>query len=212
MKSEKPAQQSEEFQQLQRAVAGDADALAALLALHGPAIALSMRIGKEWQAVLDPADVMQVTYLQAFLKIADFDVDHFHSFPAWLGRIAEHNLQDAIRGFQRQKRPPPARRVQGAGDDDSSSHLLALLGVTMTTPSKHVERSERTARLNVLLDTIPEDYAQAIRLYDLEGLPIAEVAGRMGRSPGAVHMLRARGHDSLRDLLGAQSAWFSSSA
>ena len=51
-----------------------------------------------------------------------------------------------------------------------------------------------------------------IRLYDLEGRPIAEVAAEMGRSSGAVHMLRARAHDRLRELLGPESAFFTNPA
>jgi RNA polymerase sigma factor (sigma-70 family) len=86
------------------------------------------------------------------------------------------------------------------------------LGVTTTTPSRHARRDERATRLNTALDALPQDYGRAVRLYDLESLPIDEVAKQMGRSTGAVHMLRARAHDRLKDLLGAESKWFSSTA
>lgn len=197
---------------LRRAVGGDDDALASLLAEFGPQVERGLNIGREWRTVLEPADVMQVTYLEAFLQISRFDPDRSEPFVGWLKRIAENNLRDAIRGLQRQKRPQPAARVPVCASADGSGELLAVLGVASTTPSRFAARDERSSRLNVLLDTLPEDYSRAIRFYDLEGLPIAEVARRMSRSAGAVHMLRARAHDCLREALGAESAWFSSSA
>jgi len=51
-----------------------------------------------------------------------------------------------------------------------------------------------------------------VRLYDLEELPAAEIAQRMGRSAGAIHMLKARAHDRLVDILGSSSSFFSSCA
>src|SRR5262249_50421881 len=95
---------------------------------------------------------------------------------------------------------------------DSAADLFEQLGVTTTTPSRHAARGERDTRLNAALDALPEDYAKVVRLYDLQGLPIAEVARQLGRSTGAVHMLPARAHDRLRPLLGRESGWFSSSA
>jgi RNA polymerase sigma-70 factor (ECF subfamily) len=193
---------------VQRAVEGDEDALAKLLAAHGPRIKQTLTIERKWRSVLEPADVMQVTYLEAFLQIHDFDPNRPEPFLEWLRRIAENNLRDAIRGLQRQKRPQPADRISG----DGSCDLLAILGVVTTTPVRQAVRDERQSKLETMLDALPEDYGQVVRLYDLQGLPIAEVASRMRRSAGAVHMLRARAHDRLRGMMGSESAWFTSSA
>lgn len=194
------------------AVAGDTEALSELLREHGPAVERSLSIGREWRAVLEPADVMQVTYLEAFLQIARYDPDRAEPFRAWLQRIAENNLRDAIRGLERQKRPQPAQRVESPPDADSASGLYALLGVTTTTPSRHASADEHSERLQAALESLPDDYGTVVRLYDLQSLPIAEVSNRMARSPGAVHMLRARAHERLRQLLGPESGWFGSSA
>jgi len=197
---------------VERAIGGDEDALAKLLEIHGPEVERTLSIGRPWRSVLESADVMQVTYLEAFLHITQFDPTRSEPFQGWLRRIAENNLRDAIRGLQRQKRPPPTARVESPAEADGSSELLALLGVATTTPSRHLARDERINRLNAILDTLPEDYGCVVRLYDLDGLAIGEVAKRMERSAGAVHMLRARAHDRLREVLGAESAWFTSSS
>src|SRR5262245_41502910 len=75
------------------AVCGDPDALSTLLGRHGPAIERSLQISSVWRSALEPADVMQVTYLEAFLQIRRFDPARGASFEAWLRRIAENNLR-----------------------------------------------------------------------------------------------------------------------
>jgi RNA polymerase sigma factor (sigma-70 family) len=62
------------------------------------------------------------------------------------------------------------------------------------------------------LRQLPPDYEKVIRLYDLAGKSPAEVAQEMGRSQGAVFMLRARAHDRLREVLGSSSQFFSTPA
>lgn len=195
-----------------KAVAGDEGAMTRLLAHFGPEVERSLSIGREWRSVVEPADVMQVTYLEAYLQIARFDPGRSQPFSAWLRRIAENNLRDAVRGLQRQKRPPPSGRIGAGAAGSTISDLVALLGIVSTTPSRHAAREERASRLMLALEALPDDYSRALKLYDIEALPIAEVAKRMNRSPGAVHMLRARAIDCLRTMLGSDSDWFSSSA
>jgi RNA polymerase sigma-70 factor (ECF subfamily) len=201
----------EEQAQIRAAVAGDVGAMTALLQHYSSEVERSLSIAREWRAVLEPADVMQVTYLEAFLQIARYDPDRSEPFRAWFQRIAENNLRDAIRGLQRQKRPQPANRVVAA-PGSASSALCEELGITTTTPSRHAAQEEREGRLDAALDALPDDYGRVVRLYDLQGMPIAEVSRQMGRTTGAVHMLRARAHDRLRQLLGPSAAWFGTSA
>lgn len=201
---------AEEDARIRAAVAGDADAMTELLAQHGPAVERSLSIAREWRSVLEAADVMQVTYLEAFMEVRRYDPDRAPPFRAWLQRIAENNLRDAIRGLQRLKRPQPSKRIAHVvpAGADSTFSLYGQLGVTTTTPSRYATHQERVTHLNAALEALPEDYGQVVRLYDLQGLPIAEVAQQMNRSSGAVHMLRARAHDRLRELLMGQSALF----
>lgn len=193
---------------LDRAVAGDAAALRELLAVHGPRAraAVVTRIDRRWRAVLDEDDVMQVAYMEAFLHIHQLTARDERSFVAWLTRIAENALRDAVRGLTRDKRPDPARRIHShpAGADGSQSQvaLLDLLGVTTSTPSRAAAANETALTLEAALERLPRDYAAVVRLYDLQGLAPAAVAARMERSVGAVHMLRGRAHERLRDVLG----------
>lgn len=194
------------------AVAGDASALAGLLRLHGPRLREQLSIDRRWRSILEVDDILQVTYLEAFLKITSFVAGGAGSFHAWLRRIAENNLRDAIKGLEAQKRPPPAVAQRKSGHEESTVELFELLGVYSSTPSRAAAIGEMSVALRSALKALPRDYAEVIRAYDLEGLAIAEVAARMGRSVGAVHMLRARAHDRLRELLGPSSNYFSTPA
>jgi RNA polymerase sigma-70 factor, ECF subfamily len=196
-----------------RAVAGDADSLSTLLAHFGPQVERQLQIGRIWQSQIDPGDVMQVTYLEAFMQIGVFRPEQAGAFEAWLGRIAQNNLRDAIRGLERQKQMPQARRVEFApNSDDSYTGLYEQIAATTTTASRVATKKDTTRLLQAAIDLLPPDYAMSVRLYDLEGQSIGDVAKSMGRSTGAVHMIRARAHERLGELLGTASSWFDSRA
>ncbi len=190
--------------QVARAVAGDKDALSGLLERFGPEVEAGLRIGATWRGQLDSADVMQVTYLEAFLQIGRFDAERAPAFAAWLRRMAQNNLRDAIRSLEARKSPSPRNQLD-AYDGDSSLALFDVLTAGTGTPSVALRKQEAGQRLRDAMRLLPPDYARTIQLYDLEGHPIEDVAAVMDRSQGAVFMLRARGLERLRELLGAGS-------
>ena len=194
---------------LRRATAGEPDALSALLEVHGPSIERELRIGRQWRAVLSTEDVMQVTYLEAFMLVERFAPRSGGSFRGWLRQIAENNLRDAIRALQRVKRPPPTKRVHTREMDDSYMDLLDLVGGTASTPSRGAARNEARQILEGAVRALPSEYQQVVRQVDLGGRSAGEVADLMGRSRGAVHMLRCRAHDRLRESLGSASKFYS---
>jgi len=155
---------------------------------------------------------MQVTYLEAFLRISSFDPQRAEAFPAWLRRIAEHNLLDAIRELESERNRSAPRRIHAFGTDESYIALLDVLSASGGTPSQSVRRDEAGKMLAAAIERLPADYSTAVRLYDLEGRPIEDVAVAMGRSAGAVHMLRMRAHERLCELLGPASGILESSA
>jgi RNA polymerase sigma-70 factor, ECF subfamily len=195
------------------AAAGDRDALAALLRTHGPEVRRRLDINPAWRALLAPADVMQVTYLEAFLRIGRLTGRTANAFVAWLTRLARNNLRDGIKELERQKRPNPRRRVRARVPDASRSTLLnQLCDSTATTPSRDAAHRESHQALEAAMAQLPPLYAQVVRGHDIEGQPIAEIAAAMGKSCGAVHMLRARALDCLQELLGSESRFFSNGA
>ena len=192
-----------------RAIGGDMSALTSLLEQNYGAVRAMLNIDQKWASVLDPDDVLQVTCLEAFLQIGKFKAEGAGAFLRWLNRIAQNNLCDAVRELSTVKRSPPGQRIGAGNHQDSASDLLANLGMTTTTPSRIAASAEIRNAISAAIALMPPDYGTAVRLYDLEGKSIGDVAAAMGRSTGAVHMLRTRAHEHLREILGSDSAFFS---
>jgi RNA polymerase sigma-70 factor (ECF subfamily) len=191
------------------AVAGDTQALRTLLEQHGPGVRNEVdgQIGERWRSLIDADDVMQVTYLETFLHISRFSGRDPGSFLGWIRRIAQNNLRDAIRELGRAKRPESGNRI-GHTTEESFVALAEVLAQTSATPSRHVARAEAASVLSSTLERLPPDYRTVVTLYDLQGRSVQEVAQEMNRSAGAVHMMRARAHDRMRELLGGESRFF----
>jgi len=193
---------------LKKAIAGDRKSFELLLAEVGSEVRNTLSITEKWRSVLDADDVMQVTYMEAFMRVGRFSGDDVGAFRAWLRQIAQNNLRDAIKGLERDKRPPPGKRVQPAADK-SYVALYDLVGTISGTPSKVAAANEIQSCIEAALAKLPPDYAKVIRLFDLEGLSGPEVGKAIGRSRGAAFMLLARAREKLADVIGSESQFFS---
>lgn len=78
-----------------------------LLGSQSPTVERRLRIEPHWLSVLDSADVMQVTYLEAFSQINTLDPAKAGAFEVRRQRNAEDNLVDATRSPGRMTRPQP---------------------------------------------------------------------------------------------------------
>lgn len=197
---------------LHNAIQGDEAALTALLRELTPELRrrVASRIGPQYRSIVGEDDVLQVTFLEAYLQIDRFEPRGDGALLAWVTKIAENNIRDAIRGEQAGRRPSPGDRLRApAGRGESFDGLVFALGATYTTPSHEARMGEAVTRLTAAIDALPQDYAKVVRGIDLQGRSASDLAGDLGRSVGAVHMLRARAHDALRESLGSASQLFS---
>src|SRR5262245_8743692 len=189
-----------------RARAGDRAALEHLLARQTPAVRarLAADISSTWQSLVSAEDVLQHSWLDAFLRISSLEATDEAGFAAWFLRIAQNNLRDAIRRLDADKRGGNARRIVAHQAGGSAQLTNALFGVDSQTPSRIAIRAETESQLQAALRQLPEHYQTVVRGYDLEGRSAAEVAVELGRSPGAVHLLRVRAHELLRRSMAGQ--------
>ena len=84
---------------------------------------------------------------------------------------------------------------------ESSLRLDAFLADGQPSPSECVERKELLVRVAGALDQLPAVQRDVIIYHHLHGTPVAEIAGRMGKTEKAVAMLLYRGKCRLRALL-----------
>ncbi len=196
---------------LGRLEGGDADALSELLERHAPAVRqeIARQIPKRWQSVLSADDVVQEMFISAFRAMKTFRSRGESSFRGWLITLARQDLQLALRMLQAQKRGGDRQRIEGATGDDSFVALYERLGGTSSTPSRHAAKNEASGALAAAMQRLPENYRHVVQLYDLECRPVEEVAAVLGRSPGAVYMLRGRAHRRLCELMGTASKYLS---
>jgi RNA polymerase sigma factor (sigma-70 family) len=198
---------SHEDELLERAIAGDSDSLAELLAHHAPAVRrrLAGKIDTRWQSVLSEEDILQETFTDVFLGISRFCPKGEGAFLRWVLTLARNNLLDAVKGLSSLKKGGKQQRQDLKSSGDSYIDLLHQLGGTITSPSMAVVRVESQQLLLQAIDQLADLDALVVRLYDLDGQPIDEVARRLNCSRGAVFMRRARALAKLRELLGESS-------
>jgi RNA polymerase sigma-70 factor (ECF subfamily) len=122
-----------------------------------------------------------------------------HSWLAWLRAILANALAAASRRFDAQARDPGRERSLEAELERSASRLEGLLAADQTSPSERAVRGEELLRLAQALAGLPEDQRRVVELHYLEGLPVAVVADRIGRTRPAAVGLLFRGLKRLRE-------------
>jgi RNA polymerase sigma-70 factor (ECF subfamily) len=160
-------------------------------------------IGTRHQAKIDPSDIVQQTLLDAHQKQAQFRGGNEAEWMAWLKQILANNLADAVRGLARAKRDVSRERSLDEQVGDSFTRVDGWLAAAQPSPSQQAVRSEELLRLANVLTSLPEAQREAIVLHHLQGLPLADVAAQLNKTPAAVAGLLHRGLKRLRELLSA---------
>jgi RNA polymerase sigma-70 factor, ECF subfamily len=147
------------------------------------------------------SDIVQQTLLKATQNLGQFQGHTEGEWAAWLRRILNNTLIDAVRHFKAPKHDVRLERSLEASIADSSARLDALFGGSTTSPSQHVLREEQLLRLAAALAELPEDQRLALEMHYLQGCTVAEVATHMSRTERSVAGLVRRGLHKLRELL-----------
>jgi RNA polymerase sigma-70 factor (ECF subfamily) len=183
------------------------ECLGTLLELYRNYLLLLARtqIDLHLQGRVDASDLVQETFLDACRDFSQFRGQSERELLGWLRQILVCNVARAVqKQIGAQKRD--ARREisierQLADLERSSARVEAALVSPLSSPSMQAQRRERIALIADHLARLPNDYREVIVLRNLESLPFAEVARRMGRTSGAVRVLWVRALDQFRQLL-----------
>jgi RNA polymerase sigma-70 factor (ECF subfamily) len=150
---------------------------------------------------LDPSDLVQQTFLQAYQAWRQFRGTTEAELAGWLRQILARNLAHATRDLGRARRDVSRERSLEAALEQSSAQLEALLAVEQSSPSQQVERQEQLLRLAGALEQLPEAQREAVVLQYWRGWSLAQIGAHLGRSPEAVAGLLKRGLKQLRQWL-----------
>jgi RNA polymerase sigma-70 factor (ECF subfamily) len=176
---------------------GDREAFSALFGKHRSrlAVLIHFRMGPELSRLYEVDDLLQETFLKAFRDFEQFTYRSPGSFMSWLARIADHVLADLARSQGRQKRHAAEMlRFRSASNPAGPEPLDSK------TPSRILAEAEGVRTLLDKLQSLPEDYRQAILLMKVEGLTTSEAAERLGKSNEATALLLHRALKRFRAL------------
>jgi len=190
-----------------QASAGDADALERLLCLHHRRMLgfARRKIDVQWQRKIEPEDILQEAYVDAFSAIGGFQYVGEESFYHWMTRIIENRFYNQVRLWKTQKRS--VVRETRAGDRSSSGYAV-LLDQCMRearTPSLALRRADAEGALFGCLARLPEDYRRVVQRRFLEEADFPALAVEFGRSEDAVRRMTDRAIEKLGECLGRAS-------
>lgn len=201
-----PTDQPSEAELIAQAQAGHRLAFERLLVRNQLALTkhIRQRVPTRMQSVIDAEDVLQETFSGGWAAISEFRPSGNGGFYAWLVRIAENRLLDAIRAQRARKRGGGRPALDGSFDPELTG-LLSLLSAHERTPSRSVARREALEALQVALPRLKDDFRRVLQLRYLEGRTVADTAVQMNRTEWAVQKLTARALARLRAALGDAS-------
>jgi RNA polymerase sigma-70 factor (ECF subfamily) len=165
-----------------------------------------IQLGQRLARKFDASDVVQISLLEAHGNREQFRGATEAQRATWLRQILAHNLADLIKQHGRGKRDARRERSLEVALDQSAERLEACFEAVQTSPSGRASRNENLVRLAEKLAELPDAQRQAIEMFHLQGLPLAEVARQLGRSQSTVAGLLHRGLKNLRVLLGGPLA------
>ena len=188
---------SEEASIVAELKAGNEEAYAWLIAQYHQAIfSLVYRILDDPS---DAPDTTQEVFIKVFRGMPKFNCES--SFKTWMYRIAIHEASNRRRWFFRHKvqelslEPVPDER-QGRA---ANLHDCLIDGAE--SPFEIVARGQLRARIEQVLQELPEHYRTAVVLRDIEELSYEEIAEMTETSMGTIKSRLVRGREALRKRL-----------
>jgi len=179
----------DEAELVRRAQAGDEPSFAQLIECHrAPLVAfVAQRIPQVLRRKISAEDVLQEASITAYVKLAGFQYRGEGAFRAWLGRIAQLKLQEAVRRFAgTAKRGAVAEVSRGARRD--TQQFAAPQG----TPSEHAMAHELEERVQRALERLPADYRRVLTLVRIDQQSLREAAIHLDRRYEATKKLYGR--------------------
>ncbi len=172
-----------------RARRGDRAAFEELSESHRERLAgfIRSRIRPQFRPRLEMDDLVQEVFVRAVESVGRLRARDEDAFFGWLVGIAKNVVIQAVEGLQR------AEAFQVVDEEVSAGS---------GSPSRDLRRGERFDRLEEAIDRLSADHREVVLLTRIEGLALAAVARRMGRSEEATKKLLWRALRELRRQFG----------
>jgi len=147
---------------------------------------------------IEPADLVQETFLAAHRGIAGFHGSTAGQWRAWLKAILFNHLANLRRSYLDAQKKGFERSTPRSDD----SVLAGGLQSTITPPPRRLQLNERDRAIRAALQQLPERYREVVVLHHDDGLTFEVAGGRMGISADAARKLWNRALIRLQIILG----------
>jgi RNA polymerase sigma-70 factor (ECF subfamily) len=161
---------------------------------YGPHI---YRWCREWKLQdADAEDVTQEILVKLTRKLRAFEYDPSRSFRSWLKTVTHHAWKDFVDGRERLRCAPVDRPAQ-----DLTLTLEAREDLTRKLEEAFDLELLETAKARVRLRVAPHTW-EAFQLASIEGLPVAEVAAKVGLQVAMVYVAKSKVQKMLQEEIG----------
>jgi RNA polymerase sigma-70 factor, ECF subfamily len=193
---------------IERARAGDREALNALFARHRDRLRrmVEMRLDTRLQGRLDASDVVQDAYVEVAERLDEYLRDPKLPLFLWLRLVVGERLMKLHRhhlGTQMRDAGREVSLYRGALPAASSAALAAQLLGKHTSPTQAVVRAERILRVQEALNTLDPVDREILSLRHFEELTAAEAAQILGIEEAAAAKRYFRALKRLKEILAA---------
>ena len=187
-----------------KAKAGDVEAYDRFFQHHSARILvyINYNLSRRLRRKIDPADILQELYLKLLLDFEGFcGRAEKRGIHRALIRMADHEITEAYRYYFKTAKRDARREVAAEYLNATGSAAvdpLAWVPADATSVSASVAQHEEYQRVMAMLMELDplEQYVTVARI--IEEIPTQEIAERLGKSRGAVHMMIARARDKIR--------------
>jgi RNA polymerase sigma-70 factor (ECF subfamily) len=191
---------------LNRAAAGDAEALAELFGLYRERLRLMirLRLDRRLYGRLDPSDVLQEAYLDLAERFPEYAAKPALPFFLWLRWLTGQKLIDLHRHHLGTKMRDAGQEVslyRGALPQASSESMAAHLLGKLTTPSQAAIRIETQIRVQEAINSMDDLDREVLVLRHFEMLCNNETAQVLGISKKAASNRYIRALERLKEIL-----------
>src|SRR6516164_3726128 len=201
-----PEEAGEDDELLRRAAAGDGTSWEALVDRSRPRLRrmVAFRLDHRLRGRIDPSDVLQDAYLEAWRDLGSYLERPELPFFLWLRGIAGNKLRELHRHHLGAQRRDPRREVSihgGATAETTTTALADQLFGDLTRASEEAVRHELKLRLHEVIDAMDPLDREVLALRYSEQLSPAETARVLGIKEKAAGLRYLRAVRRLKEIL-----------
>ncbi|MEE9296532.1 MAG: sigma-70 family RNA polymerase sigma factor [Phycisphaerae bacterium] len=156
---------------------------------------------------LTPEDIWQEALLHAWRDRKRCEWRGIKSFRSWLLTIIDNRIRDAVARETAAKRGGGTVTSPFSSLQSSQSSTSVFPGaITSTTPSRIMMFQEQAKAIRAVLDSLPEELRDVVRMRLLEQHSIVEIAERLGIGASAARHRFRKGAQLYRRRLATELA------